>query len=502
MENRPMSFLSMVGFGLIALGLVRMALIVLHVPLFAYGDHSADVPYRIIGVAYIAIFGAMALATAWTIRAAPVASLAHGVLFFLLLADPAATLWFDTLEIEPLLLAAAYGIVAGSLIVVSTGGRRWAWFLLAAALAVLGFVREAFGFLPLVLAGIAAPALLQRSRSGAWAMMGVAVLVAIVQLVLAVTDLGVDLSTGATQPYRGAPEPAAAEEESPMLAEPAAIFRRMSKMLPATEALVPGYLYIASEGKVRTVPDLPPYEMSFLAFIGRTPALAYTAVLMGLLISAPFALAWLLWSARRVPPGQLALPLAYTLLLAIAWYSLAAIALTDDVAFAERRHHLGSIAALSALALVPFIANYAWIDLVRVRVALVAAIAVFILAACWTAWTYTRPMAIGVVDRMEEGSDRTLTVTGWALDPWGIRRVYAVVGGGVPADAARGVPRRDLEGIYPGYPDASNAGFEITIPSSKWRKNELMRLYVENSGGAVTEIDRKVVSPTEESASR
>ena len=497
-----MSFLSMVGLGLIALGLVRMALIALHVPLFAYGDHMADVPYRLIGIGYVAVFAAIALGTAWTIRAAPVASLAHGVLFFLLLADPAATLWFDTLEIEPVMLAAAYGIVAGSLIVIATGGRKWAWLMLGIALVALGFSRPAFGFLPLVLAGIAAPALLQRSRRGAWGILGVAVLVAIAQLVIAVADVDFDTSTGATQPYRGAPEPAAAEEESPVLAEPAAIFRRMSKMLPATEAIVPGYLRIASEGRVRTVSDLPPLEMSFLAFLARTPAIAYTSVVMGLLISAPFALAWLLWSARRVPPGQLALPLAYTLLLTIAAYSLVAIALTEDVAFAERRHHLGSIATLSALALVPFIANYAWVDLLRVRVALVAAIAVFILAACWTAWTYTRPMAIGVVDKIEERADRSLAVTGWSLDPWGIRRIYAVVGGGVPADAARGTPQRDLEAIYPGYPDASNAGFEIVIPSNKWRKNELMRVYVENSGGAVTEIDRKIVVPTGEAPAR
>jgi hypothetical protein len=167
--------------------------------------------------------------------------------------------------------------------------------------------------------------------------------------------------------------------------------------------------------------------------------------------------------------------------------------LGDSIAGVERRHWLGSIAALAAVALVPFVAHYAWNDFFRARVALVAAIGVLLLAVCWTAWTPSRGLAMGVTEKMAEGPNRSLQVSGWALDPWGVRRVYATVGGGYPAEGFRGIARRDLETIYPGYPDAANGGFRIDIPAGKWREKEILRVSVENPAGGVTEIDRRPV---------
>jgi hypothetical protein len=74
-----------------------------------------------------------------------------------------------------------------------------------------------------------------------------------------------------------------------------------------------------------------------------------------------------------------------------------------------------------------------------------------------------------------------------------VRRVYVSVGGGPQTEATRGIERRDLEAIYPGYPEAVSGGFLVTIPSNAWREKEQLRIYVENRAGGVTEIDRRLV---------
>ncbi len=98
-----------------------------------------------------------------------------------------------------------------------------------------------------------------------------------------------------------------------------------------------------------------------------------------------------------------------------------------------------------------------------------------------------------MLEKVAEARGRSLEVSGWALDPWGIRRVFATVGGGPQSEGTRGIERRDLRVIYPGYPEAVGGGFQITIPSSGWRENEMLRIYVENRAGAITEVDRRMV---------
>ena len=79
------------------------------------------------------------------------------------------------------------------------------------------------------------------------------------------------------------------------------------------------------------------------------------------------------------------------------------------------------------------------------------------------------------------------------LDPWGVRRVYATVGGGPETEGTRGVERRDIEAIYPGYPEATGAGYQITIPPNKWRDRQQLRVFVESRNSAITEIDRREI---------
>jgi hypothetical protein len=275
--------------------------------------------------------------------------------------------------------------------------------------------------------------------------------------------------------------------------EPLTLMRVVSRILPAAESIVPGYLGVASEGRIRGISDLPPRVMSFIALLSSMPAMVYATVVMTMLISFPLAIAWLIWTVRNEPIALAALPVVFVSLIAIAGYSLATTAFGDGIVGADRHNWLGSLAMLAALALLPLVIWQLSRDLLGGRIALAATLGAVLLGAGWLLWTRDQPMAIGAMDRVAEGPGRALEVGGWALDPWGVRRVYVSVGGGPRTEATRGIERRDLEAIYPGYPEAVSGGFQISIPHNAWRENESMRIYVENRAGGVTEIDRRVI---------
>jgi hypothetical protein len=275
--------------------------------------------------------------------------------------------------------------------------------------------------------------------------------------------------------------------------EPFTLLRVVSRILPAAESIVPGYLGIAAQGHIRGIADLPPRVMSFIALLSSMPAMAYATVVMTMLIAFPPALAWLIWSVRNEPMPLAALPLAFVSLIAIAGYSLATTAFGEGIAGADRHNWLGSLAMLAALGLLPLVIWQLSRDLLGGRIALAATLGVVLLGSGWLVWTRSQPMAIGAMDRMAEGPGRVLEVAGWALDPWGVRRVYVSVGGGPQTEATRGIERRDLQAIYPSYPEALSGGFQITIAPNAWRDQESMRIYVENRAGGVTEVDRRVI---------
>jgi hypothetical protein len=275
-----------------------------------------------------------------------------------------------------------------------------------------------------------------------------------------------------------------------VLTEPLTLLRTASRVLPAAESIVPGYLGISGEGPIRTVSDLPPRAMSFVALLSKVPSLVFATVVVTLLVAFPVALWWMAWSVRH-EPAFCALPVAFTLLVAIGGYTIATTAFGDGIAGAERHNWLGALATLAAVGLLPLVVWQLSGDILRGRVALAASFGVLLLAAGWLLWTEHQPLAIGGLDKVVEEKGRLLEVSGWALDPWGVRRVYATVGGGPQAEGTRGIERRDLEAAYPGYPESVGGGFQITLPSNAWRENEVLRVYVENRQGATTEIDRR-----------
>ncbi len=596
------SIYHIVAFTLLALGLLRATLIVVHEPVLGYGDQSdmhrtADcvgiepipaphppgeiarphalyhtagfkssgcypgtsaliatpvvilygiasiasdepeilIPLRAFGVFNLALFAALTLTVARALRPHPVASVVHAALVFLLIADPVVTLWFNTLYPEPAALLGAYGAVAMTAVVVLDGGRvRLHWWLLAAGLFVLGFAREQFSYLPLALVAVASPALLARSRRRTAALAGIAIVVALAQVMLAPLRPDYVSPVNRVNAYLGSILASSMDEEETLVnlglparcavmsgatwdarrgerletacpevvnissfaflkllpTEPLTLLRAASRVLPAAESIVPGYLGISSEGPIRSVSDVPPRAMSFIALLSRVPSMVFATIVVTFLVAFPVVLWWMVWSVRH-EPKLAAVPVTFALLVAIGGYSLATTAFGEGIASAERYNWLGAIATLAAVILLPLAIWQLSADLLRARIALASAFGVMLLAAGWLLWTQHQPLAIGGLDKMVEEKGRLLEVSGWALDPWGVRRVYATVGNGPHTEGTRGIERRDLEATYPGYPESVSGGFQVTLASSAWRENEILRIYVESRQGATTEIDRR-----------
>ena len=219
---------------------------------------------------------------------------------------------------------------------------------------------------------------------------------------------------------------------------------------------------------------------------------AVGAYLLYVLVAFPVVLWWMVWTVRHEPDFA-ALPVIFALLVAIGGYAIATTAFGDGITGAGRHNWLGALATLAAVGLLPLVVWQLSSDILRGRIALAATFGVMLLAAGWLLWTQRQPLAIGGLDKMIEESGHSLEVSGWALDPWGVRRVYATVGGGPHTEGTRGIERRDLEAAYPGYPEAVSGGFQITLPSSAWREHEVLRIYVESRQGATTEIDRREI---------
>jgi hypothetical protein len=501
-------------------------------------DPEILIPLRAFGIFNMALFLGLAVALALGLRGHVVASAVHAALFFFIIADPVSTLWFDTLYTEPALLLGAYGVLGTvAVILLQKDPCRFYWWLLGASMIVLGLAREQFGDLPLLLAVIGAPALMLRSRRRMTTLLVIAVVLALAQFAIAPfrpadvapinrvnTYLGVVLPSSraesATLGHLGLPERCSAmvgatwssrrgeslRADCPevtqlssfafvalAVTEPVTLVRAVSRVLPAAQSVVPGYLAIAPEPPIVTVQDLPPETMSFIALGSRVPSVAFAAVVVALLAAFPTFVWWLLWTVRR-ESATAALPTVFVMLVAIGGYSLATTALGEGIVGAERHNWLGALAILAAVSLLPFVMWQLTTDLVRARIALTAALGVALLTAGWLLWSQGQPLGVGAVENLSEADGHVLEVSGFGLDPWGVRRVYATVGGGPESEGTRGIGRHDVEANYPGYPEAAGSGYQITIPPNKWREGEQLRVFIESRTSAITEIDRRVIN--------
>jgi hypothetical protein len=500
-------------------------------------DPEILIPLRAFGIFNLLLFAALAIAIAVGLKGHTVAQALHAALFFFVIADPVSTLWFDTLYTEPALLLGVYGTVASTtVILLQKDSCRFFWWLLGASLVVLGLSREQFGDLPLVLALIAAPALMRRSPRRARTFLVISVVLALAQLAIAPlrpaevgpinrvnTYLGVILPAsrdeattlgnldlpprcatmvGATWTSRRGEDLGAACPEVTHLSsfafaqllptEPLTLVRAVSRVLPAAQAIVPGYLAISPESTIVSVQDLPPETMSFIALGSRVPSLVFATIVVAMLIAFPAFVLWLLWTVRS-EPDAVALPTVFVMLIAIAGYSLATTTFGEGIFGAERHNWVGALSMLAAVILLPLVMWQLTTDLLRARLALAVAFGVGLLTAGWLLWSQNQQLAIGALDNISVHEGTVLEISGFALEPWGVRRVFATVGGGPETDGTRGVERRDIEAIYPGYPEAVGAGYQIAIPPNKWRDRQQLRIYVESRNSAITEIDRREI---------
>jgi hypothetical protein len=500
-------------------------------------DPEILIPLRAFGIFNLLLFAALAIAIARGLRGHVVALAVHAALFFFIVADPVSTLWFDTLYTEPALLLGAYGVLGSvAVILLQKDPCRLHWWLLGASMIVLGLSREQFGDLPLLMLVIAAPALLRRSARRTKALLLIGVALAVAQLAIAPlrpaevapinrvnTYLGVVLPSSrdeaATLQHLGLPArcssmvgatwstrrgeslradcPEVAQLSSfafvaLLVTEPMTLVRAVSRVLPAAQSVVPGYLGISPEATVATVQDLPPQAMSFIALASKVPSLAFATIAVALLMAFPAFVWWLLWTVR-CDSSISALPTVFVMLVAIGGYSLVTTALGLGIVGAERHNWLGALSTLAAVALLPFVMWHLTTDLVRARIALTAALGVALLTAGWLLWSQGQPLGVGAVESFSEAEGHSLQIAGFAVDPWGVRRIYATVGRGPETEGTRGVERRDVEVIYPGYPDAIAAGYQILIPPNKWREDEELRVFIESRTSAITQIDRRVI---------
>jgi hypothetical protein len=502
----------------------------------ALGGADAAMPLQVFGIVNLAFFAALAVWIALALRGHSVAGVAHGLVLILLIADPVATLWFNTLNTEPAALLGTYASVAAvAIILLRDDNRMVDWVLLGAGLAMVGLARGQFSYLPLLLALVLAPALFARSRRRAWGILAVGAAVAIAQFAIVPlrpeqvgpvdrTDeyLGLILSSSkdapATLEHLGLParcEKMAGASWSKrrgenldqtcpevtslssfafarlLASEPLTLLRAVSRVLPAAQAIIPGYLGIAASGPIVTVADLPPQEMSFVALLTYVPSMVFAAIIVALIVASPVAFIWLAWTVRS-EPRRTVVPAVFLMLVAIGGYTLFSTAFGEGLVGAERHHWLGALATLAAVLMLPLVTWVLTEDQLRARIAVAAAFGVLLLAAGWLLWARNQPLSVGSIEKIETRGT-TLGVLGWALDPWAVHRVYASVGGGPVTEGTLGIERQDLQRTYPGYPQALTGGYEIAIAPNAWRENEELRVYVESRSGAVTEIDRRVI---------
>lgn len=125
---------------------------------------TAHFQLRWIGYAKLALLFLVAFAVAFALRDHPAASVVHGLVVLLVLADPVVTLWLNTLYREFFAIWALYAAIAGACLMALTFRPASPWVLLLIGLPVLAFAREHDALLGIALVVIAWPWLWTRSQ--------------------------------------------------------------------------------------------------------------------------------------------------------------------------------------------------------------------------------------------------------------------------------------------------------------------------------------------------
>ena len=87
----------------------------------------------------------------------------------------------------------------------------------------------------------------------------------------------------------------------------------------------------------------------------------------------------------------------------------------------------------------------------------------------------------------------SLSIKGWALNSKGIKSVEAFIDNTSYGTIKYGVPRTDVNKVYPGYPSRDNSGFDGTIDiSSLSNGNKTLKVVITGNDGTVQTINRAI----------
>lgn len=517
---------------------------------------------RYVGAVKAAALVLLALIFTCLLRDRPVWMLTHSAVFALVLADPLVTLWLNTLYTEFAAVFFAYAAVMTLVMIVGNAPDRGGWyFAFAVALLGLGLSRQQHALLPAFLLLLAGPAIWQHRRRLALPL-GIAASAVIVLQAVVITrppSIGaannVNVVLGTLLPAAGDQDSALARlglpagcaavigatwyvtmgenvgERCPgimmlprlrmvtlLAAEPMIAVHALMKAAPLAQPALLQYVGIEEKKPYGALKDQNPiFGASIATTIERLPPAAY----LGILLAAVFAFAvslsaWIVTTIRLGSPPFA--PVLGGALGGIFVYAMSTSVFGDGLVEFSRHAHLGSVAlyvlailgaALLAKRLgalghgraagvppVTVASNASWFDW-----ALLAVLAAVPLSGpFWLSAWKQQPLAIGVVDEPESNtlSSSTVTLHGWAMDPFDPPRTVTVINNTTRLDAHAWLHPTDPSGaalarIFPTYQDPARARFETVIDTAPFGGAPIsVRTFAQNRDGIMTEIDRRV----------
>ena len=505
----------------------------------------------------------LALIFTCLLRDRPRWMLAHAVVFMVVVADPVVTLWLNTLYTEFAAVFFAYAAVMCLLMIVGNAPDRGGWYLaFGVALLGLGLSRQQHALLPACLLLLAWPAIWQNRQRLALPLGIAACAVVALQAVViprppsirAANNVNVVLGT--LLPAAGNQENALAQLGLPaecaaviganwyvrmgenigarcpdvmtlprlqviklLAAEPMIAVRALMKAAPLSQPALLRYVGIEENKLYATLKEQNPvFAFSIAPEVERLPLAVYLGVLLATLLT--FAVSLSAWIATTIRLGSPSLkPVLGGALGGISVYTMLTSVFGDGLVEFQRHTHLGNVSlyvlvVLGAVSLATRLSaplftgartfsataapSASWFDW-----ALLATVAaVPISSPLWLSAWKQQPLAIGVVDEPKNNtlSSSTVTLHGWALDPFGPSRAVTIINNTTRVNAHAWVHPTDPVGAalartFPTYLDPANARFETVIDTAPFGSAPLSaRTFAQNRAGIMTEIDRRVLT--------
>ncbi|QJR12381.1 hypothetical protein DSM104443_03467 [Usitatibacter rugosus] len=516
----------------------------------AFGAPPTQVRLKWIGTVKLTLLAVVALLLAFAFHGHPAAALYHGLVFFFVMADPAVTLWLNTLYTEFALLASLYACIGAICAIALTDrGSLVLSVTLAGSLVALAFSREQFALLAPALVAAAWPWLWRRSPHFTVTAFGIAVVASMLAFGL-LSRPGAVREVNRTNTYLGVVLPAAGDpkdaaqvlglpercaalsgatwylprgevlrEKCPEVfglsslaflrfvpADPRLLVRSVARVLPATQAVTPAYLGVLGDAKGVTVDGLEPWNRSLLQLAAtHMPGPVFAALVIASMLAAFLAaIAAALWARPASDDPATSLLLAM-LLGGTVIYAVLTTVFGDGMSEASR-HFLPGWLAMAALVLGVLVAApiclMRWGRAPRDNVRPIAAAVLFTAATVAGVyytfdWANRQPLSIGVLDlpASRQVNSVPLEIRGWTLDPFGVESVSVKLGK-VEKPARFGDASADLAAVFPGYPDGARGRFALDFSAEDLAaagppEALEMRITTRSKNGHVSEIDRR-----------